>query len=91
MSTQESEKLKAVSNTVPIGQILDSDVSWMKQALELARQAREKDEVPVGAIIVKDNTCVAAAYNIREQSGNPIAHAEMLVIQEASQNLATGV
>jgi tRNA(adenine34) deaminase len=59
----------------------------MEKALELARQAGKKGEVPVGAILVKDNTCVAAAHNLREQSGNPIAHAEMLVIQEASQKL----
>ena len=59
----------------------------MEKALELARQAGEKGEVPVGAILVKDNICVAAAHNLREQSGNPIAHAEMLAIQEASQKL----
>ena len=59
----------------------------MEKALELARQAGERDEVPVGAILVKDDTCVAAAHNLREQSGNPIAHAEMLVIQKASEKL----
>ncbi len=67
--------------------ISDNDVLWMEKALELARQAGEKGEVPVGAILVKHNTCVAAAHNLREQSGNPIAHAEMLAIQEASQKL----
>ena len=60
---------------------------WMEKALELARQAGEKGEVPVGAILVKGNECVAAAHNLREHSGNPIAHAEMLAIQEASQKL----
>ena len=76
-----------MSNTNPAEKILDSDILWMEKALELARQASEKGEVPVGAILVKDDTCVAAAHNLREQSGNPIAHAEMLVIQEASQKL----
>ncbi len=66
---------------------MDSDILWMEKALELARQASEKGEVPVGAILIKDDTCVAAAHNLREQSGNPIAHAEMLAIQEASQKL----
>ncbi|MYF99489.1 nucleoside deaminase [Candidatus Poribacteria bacterium] len=65
--------------------ILDSDILWMEQALELARQASDKGEVPVGAIIVKDNACIAAAHNLREFSGNPIAHAEVLAIQEAAQ------
>ncbi|MDE0484848.1 MAG: tRNA adenosine(34) deaminase TadA [Candidatus Poribacteria bacterium] len=66
---------------------MDSDILWMEKALELARQASEKGEVPIGAILIKDDTCVAAAHNLREQSGNPIAHAEMLAIQEASQKL----
>lgn len=67
--------------------IVNSDVLWMEKALELARQASEKGDVPVGAILVKDDTCIAAAHNLRELSGNPIAHAEMLVIQEASQKI----
>ena len=74
-------------NSTSVEHISDSDVLWMKKALDLARQAGEKGEVPVGAILVKDDTCVAAAHNLREKSGNPIAHAEMLVIQEASQKL----
>ena len=76
-----------MSNATPIEHISDNDVLWMEKTLELARQAGERDEVPVGAILVKDDTCVAAAHNLREQSGNPIAHAEMLVIQKASEKL----
>ncbi len=76
-----------MSYTDPAVPLLDSDVSWMEKALELAQQAGEMGEVPVGAILVKDSVCLAAAHNQREQSGNPIAHAEMLAIQEASQKL----
>ena len=76
-----------MSNIDPVEQILDSDVLWMEKALKLAQHAAEKGEVPVAAILVKDNTCIAAAHNEREESGNPIAHAEMLVVQEASQKL----
>ncbi len=76
-----------MSNATPVEHISDNDVLWMEKTLELARQASERDEVPVGAILVKDDTCVAAAHNLREQSGNPIAHAEMLVIQKASEKL----
>ena len=76
-----------MSNATPVEHISDNDVLWMEKTLELARQAGERDEVPVGAILVKDDTCVAAAHNLREQSGNPIAHAEMLVIQKASEKL----
>ena len=67
--------------------MLDSDVFWMEKALELAKQADGIGEVPVGAILVKDNECIAEAHNLREQTGNPIAHAEMLVIQAASHTL----
>ena len=59
----------------------------MGQALELARQAGEKGEVPVGAVVVREDTQLAAAHNLREHSGNPIAHAEMLAIQIASQEI----
>ena len=59
----------------------------MGQALELAKQAAEKGEVPVGAILVSNDVCIAEASNLREQSGSPIAHAEMLVIQAASEKI----
>ena len=66
---------------------MDSDLFWMGQALELAKQAAEKGEVPVGAILVRNGVRIAEASNLREQSGSPIAHAEMLVIQAASEKI----
>ena len=66
---------------------MDSDLFWMGQALELAKQAAEKGEVPVGAILVSNGVRIAEASNRREQSGSPIAHAEMLVIQAASEKI----
>ena len=59
----------------------------MRQALALAKQAAENGEVPVGAVLVSNDTCIAEASNLREQSGSPIAHAEMLVIQAASEKI----
>ena len=59
----------------------------MGQALELAKQAAENGEVPVGAILVGNGVRIAEASNLREQSGSPIAHAEMLVIQAASEKI----
>ena len=59
----------------------------MRQALALAEQAAENGEVPVGAVLVSNDTCIAEAFNRREQSGSPIAHAEMLVIQAASEKI----
>ena len=76
-----------MSNTNSIDQYNDNDVYWMEQALGFAKQASEKGEVPVGAVLVKDNKCLAGAHNCREQSGNPIAHAEMLVIQAAAHTV----
>lgn len=66
---------------------MGNDSFWMGQALELARQAGEKGEVPVGAVLVKDGVLLAEASNLREHSGSPIAHAEMLVIQAASEKV----
>ena len=70
-----------------IGQNLDRDRFWMRHALELAQKAAENGEVPVGAILVRGDVLIAEASNLREQRGNPIAHAEMLAIQAASQKI----
>ena len=59
----------------------------MQQALALAKQAAEKGEVPVGAVLVSNDVCIAGTSNLREQSGSPIAHAELLVIQAASEKI----
>ncbi|MGB7059232.1 MAG: nucleoside deaminase [Geitlerinemataceae cyanobacterium] len=63
---------------------------WMSRALELAQAAGEAGEVPVGAVIVdsKGNS-IATAENRRERDRNPIAHAEILALQAASQILKT--
>ncbi len=66
---------------------MDSDLFWMGQALALAKQAAENGEVPVGAILVSNDVRIAEASNLREQSGSPIAHAEMLAIQAASEKI----
>ena len=76
-----------MSITLASKPIANDDVSWMGKALELARQATEKGEVPVGAVVIKEGNLVAAAHNLREQSGNPVAHAEMLAIQSAAKKL----
>ena len=59
----------------------------MGQTLELAKQAAENGEVPVSAILVRNGVSIAEASNLREQSGSPVAHAEMLVIQAASEKI----
>lgn len=59
----------------------------MRKAIELARLAEEIDEVPVGAIIVRDGEIIASAYNTREHSKCATHHAEILAIEEACRVL----
>lgn len=59
----------------------------MRRALLLAKKAYNEDEVPVGAIIVKDEKVIASAYNKREGSKDATAHAEVLAIRKACRKL----
>lgn len=60
----------------------------MRLALSEAQIAMRHDDVPVGAIIVgPDGTLLAAAHNMREERGDPTAHAEILAIQQAAARL----
>ncbi|MBT3179842.1 MAG: nucleoside deaminase [Candidatus Marinimicrobia bacterium] len=60
---------------------------WMKEPLRLAQKAFEEGEVPVGAIIVKDNQIIGRGYNQRERLNDPTAHAEILAITAATGTL----
>ena len=60
---------------------------YMDRALEQATQAAQQGEIPVGAVIVYQNRIVAVAHNEVEQRHNPLAHAELLAIERASQIL----
>ncbi len=61
----------------------------MRMALEEARKASGMDEVPVGALVVKDDTVLARAHNLREALQDPTAHAEILAIREAAARLGS--
>lgn len=60
---------------------------WMKKAYTEAEKALKHDEVPVGAIVVKDNHIIARAYNQVETLKDPTAHAEMIAITSACETL----
>lgn len=60
---------------------------YMKEALKEAQKAYEKLEVPVGAVIVKDNKIIARAHNLKETKKDTTNHAEILAIQKASKKL----
>lgn len=62
---------------------------FIKEALKEAVLAYKKGEVPVGAVIVKDNEIIARAHNLVEEYQNPLYHAEILAIEEASKKLGT--
>jgi tRNA(adenine34) deaminase len=67
-----------------------SDEDKMRVALDEARKAHNIDEVPVGAAIFdKDDNLICANHNRRELDQNPVSHAEILVLEEASQILGT--
>jgi tRNA(adenine34) deaminase len=67
------------------------DQSYLAQCLELAKEAQAKDEVPVGAMIVNNQTgeIVAKSFNLRETLNTPLAHAEILAIHKACKKLGT--
>ena len=64
------------------------DEFFMKLAMEEAKKAEQLGEVPIGAVIVKNNEVIASGYNLRETTQNAVTHAELLAIQQACE--ATG-
>ncbi|MDR1101950.1 MAG: nucleoside deaminase [Clostridiales bacterium] len=63
------------------------DLPYMRLALQLAKKAAGRGEVPVGAIIVRDGKVIAKGMNKRESRKNALAHAEILAINKACRRL----
>ncbi len=61
-----------------------SDEHFMREALKLAEKAFSENEVPIGAVIVKNESIIARGYNQRETLNDPTAHAEMIAITSAA-------
>lgn len=59
----------------------------MRRAIELAGEAEKADEVPVGAVIIRDGEIIAEAYNTKEHDKCPTHHAEILAIEAAARRL----
>ena len=66
---------------------MEQYVKYMQMALEEAKLAALEDEVPIGCVIVKDDGVIAKAHNQRENTNNPLGHAETLAIKKASEVL----
>ena len=69
---------------------LSYDERFMIEALKEAHKALEKDEVPVGAVIVRDGKVIARAHNQNVLLKDPTAHAEMVAITEAAAAFQSG-
>lgn len=67
--------------------MMADDVFWMQRALQLAQQAYDHGEVPVGAVVVLDGECIGEGYNQPIGLHNPIAHAEMMALQAAGKTM----
>ena len=66
---------------------MNDDLYFMAEAISEACIAAEKDEVPVGAVIVKDGNIIARAHNLRETEKNALCHAETLCVDRACRTL----
>ena len=66
---------------------MDKDAYFMKKALEIARESISNDEVPVGALVVRDGEIISVSANKRETNRDATAHAETEVIRDACAKL----
>ncbi len=74
-----------------LSSLLEPEHRWMKAALREDERAFEQDEVPVGAVVVKDGQIVGRGHNLVETLRDPTAHAEMIAITAACETLGNKV
>lgn len=67
--------------------MMEPDRKWMQKAFREAERAYDADEVPVGAVVVKDNQIIGRGHNMVEQLNDPTAHAEIIAITAACDTL----
>lgn len=63
------------------------DIKFMQLAIEQAKKAQKKDEVPIGAVIVYNDKVIAKAHNLMERKKSATAHAEILAIEKACKKV----
>ena len=68
---------------------MPTDAAWMRRAIELAQACAAHSDVPIGAVVVRDDSEIAVAGNERELRGDPTAHAEILAMRAASEAIGT--
>lgn len=67
--------------------IRQDDEAWMRHAIRLAHRAESHGEVPVGAVLVTDDHCLAEGWNCPINSHDPTAHAEIMALRKAGQQI----
>ena len=70
-----------------LASLMDTDVAWMRMALEEAQSAAAAGEVPIGAVLVQEGRLVAKSGNRTIRDCDPTAHAEIVVLREAARVL----
>ena len=68
---------------------MDKKEEYMREAIKEAKKAFNKMEVPIGAVIVKDDQIIARAHNLRETKNMSTAHSEILAIEKACKKLGS--
>jgi tRNA(adenine34) deaminase len=71
------------------GEFTAADAGFMRLAIDHARRALEHDDVPIGAVVVRDGEVIGSGHNERELREDPTAHAEILALREAAAALGT--
>ena len=66
---------------------LTADENFMRRALALASEAGLAGEIPIGTVIVHDGVIISESRNLKETNGDPLGHAEILVIRRAAEVL----
>lgn len=72
---------------IPVETHDDQDLVWMGEALSLARQAGLEDEVPIGAVVVRNGEVVGRGWNRNIGLNDPSAHAEIMAMRDAGERL----
>jgi tRNA(adenine34) deaminase len=74
---------------VAVERFSPQDEHFMRLAIREAQRALEHDDVPIGAVVVREGEVIGAAHNEREQRADPTAHAEILALREAARALGS--
>ncbi len=77
----------AIIDDVLKAHVTKRDANWMRLALAQAQEAKALGDVPVGAIAILSNRVIGAGFNRKEHAQNPIEHAEMIALRQASRFL----